>query len=79
LGHKNAIKHKKEDFLDFLTNPTTPLKEFENDCASFTKFKKGAPFVFQPQPPIPSTLCVHLYSKQGCKTTKPYLTYPNLS
>jgi hypothetical protein len=40
--HIPLQKTQKEDFLDFLTNPITPLKEFENDCASFTKFKKGA-------------------------------------
>ena len=30
-GHNNAIKYKK---IDFLTTPSTPSKEFENDFAS---------------------------------------------
>ena len=34
LGHKNAIKQKKRTTLGFLTTPTTPSKEFENNCAS---------------------------------------------
>jgi hypothetical protein len=38
LYHKNAIKHEKEDPLpDFLITPSTPSKEFENDCASLHK------------------------------------------
>jgi hypothetical protein len=30
LGHKNEINTK----IDFLTTPSTPSKEFENDCAA---------------------------------------------
>ena len=35
LDHKCAIKHKNRGPLpDFLTTPSTPSKEFENDCGS---------------------------------------------
>jgi hypothetical protein len=35
LSHKNAIKHENRGPLsDFLTTPSTPSKEFKNDCAS---------------------------------------------
>jgi hypothetical protein len=34
LGHTNAINNKSRRPLDFLTTPSTPSKEFENDCAS---------------------------------------------
>jgi hypothetical protein len=41
FGHKNAIKHEKEDALDFLLTSCTPSKEFEYDCASITKISLG--------------------------------------
>jgi hypothetical protein len=38
-GHKNAIEHEKEPPPppDFLTTPSTPLKEFENNCAPMVR------------------------------------------
>jgi len=34
FGHKNTTKHENRGTpLDFLTAPSTPSKEFENDCA----------------------------------------------
>jgi hypothetical protein len=36
LGHTNAINNKSRRPLDFLTTPSTPIKELENDCASMS-------------------------------------------
>jgi hypothetical protein len=40
LGHKKATKHqnRRKTRLEFFTTPSTPLKEFENDCASMVSF-----------------------------------------
>ena len=37
FDRKNVLKHDKGPPLDFLTTPSTPSKEFENDCATMVK------------------------------------------